>query len=233
MRSHLAAGACGSPVRAATLRVYAYVYALVRRTMRSHLARRRLRLAGSRRRPCGSMPTSCPCRDIAELVAAVRLRWPAQHPGRAGQLPPQLPVRAGKAAGTRRGFPRVGGVPVSRRYTPRTSYRNRPGSGPLRRAKRGARRGGGASKTHQPDRPRWGLSTTPRKLAGAAQGPGEPCGASRVFVSRKRAGCSRWSHLRLGRARVARHGKPRVLAAVCFLRLSRPGFAAAARLRRL
>src|SRR6478609_3564152 len=38
MRSHLAAGACGSPGRGATLRVYAIDYALVRRTMRSHLA---------------------------------------------------------------------------------------------------------------------------------------------------------------------------------------------------
>src|SRR4051794_2376643 len=37
MRLPLAVGACGSPVQAATLRVYAIDYALVRRTMRSHL----------------------------------------------------------------------------------------------------------------------------------------------------------------------------------------------------
>jgi len=52
-------------VQAVTLRVYAYVYSLARRTMRSHLARRRLRLAESRRRPCGSTPTptlSCAAR---------------------------------------------------------------------------------------------------------------------------------------------------------------------------
>ncbi len=102
MRSHLAAGARGSPVRTATPAVYAYAYAyaLVRRTMRSHLAagargspvrtatlaglrlrlrsrashdafaphRRRLRLAGSGGNPAGLR--LCPCRDIAELVAA-------------------------------------------------------------------------------------------------------------------------------------------------------------------
>jgi hypothetical protein len=137
----------------------------------------------------------CPRRDIAELVAAVRVRWPAQHPGRAGQPPPQLPVRAGKVAGTRRGFPREGAQ--SRRDTSeRRTVNGRFGSTPPREARHP--QGGGALKAHQPDGPPMGLSTIPRKLAGAARGPEEPCGASRVFVSRKRAGCSRRSNLRLG-----------------------------------
>ena len=122
----------------------------------------------------------------------MKLRWPVPASRTRGTTTATVARPCGEGGGNPKGVPACGGT-KSRRYTSDVVPKS-AGSGPPRRAKRGARRGGGASKAHQPDRPRRGLSTTPPKVSWCGPGPGGPCGASRVFVSRKLAECSRWSH---------------------------------------